>query len=78
VAKARARSRTTRSKARRRARRGARTIELRPIRRNVEATLKRLRKVEKTTEVRKAIRRLKRCLGEIRAICGPDMTIPLP
>jgi hypothetical protein len=78
VAKSRAKSRSTRSKARpRAARRGARTIELRPIRLNLERTLKRLRKEQKTPDVRKAMKRLRNCLGEIRAICGPTMMVPL-
>lgn len=52
-------------------------IELRPIRRQIEAHRKALRSAEQTLKVKRALRRLKRCLDEIRGICGPDMSIPL-
>lgn len=69
-----ARKKTTRRPARATA---ARKVELRPIRKQIEAEKKRLRGAEQTREVKNAIKRLDRCLAEIRAICGPNMMIPL-
>lgn len=65
--------------ARRAARRKAapKKVELRPIRRQIEAHHKALRGAEQTREVKNAIRRLQRCLAEIEGICGPDMMVPL-
>lgn len=45
--------------------------------RRVEQTIRKLRRVEQTGDVRKALRGLKHCLGEIRMICGPSMSIPI-
>lgn len=57
--------------------RRAKKIELRPIRRQIEAHTRSLRDAEQTRKVQSALRRLKRCLAEIKSICGPDMSIPL-
>lgn len=57
--------------------RSPKKIELRPVRRQMEAHIKSLRAAEQTVKVRSALRRLRRCLAEIRRICGPDMSIPL-
>jgi hypothetical protein len=74
--------RGTRTSARRRARNArsskkARKVELRPIRRQLEAHKKTLRGAEQTMNVKKALRRIERCLAEIRGICGADMSVPL-
>ncbi|HXH06122.1 MAG TPA: hypothetical protein VNI83_05970 [Vicinamibacterales bacterium] len=54
-----------------------RRVELRPVRRLIDARLKALLAARPTREVRDAIRRLRRCLKEIDEICGPEMTVPL-
>ena len=80
MAKSRKTSRKTgaRKKARRPSRaKAAKKVELRPVRKQLEAHMKSLRGAEQTREVKNAIKRLDRCLAEIRAICGPNMMIPL-
>lgn len=66
---------------RRRSKRAARApkkVELRPVRRQLEAHRKALGRVEQTQQVKRALKRIQRCLAEIEGICGADMSIPLP
>jgi hypothetical protein len=54
-------------------------VELRGVRQKVRAHVATLNAVEQPTDkVRDSIERLNRVLGEMDAICGPDMLIPLP
>lgn len=84
MAKSRKTSRKTGGRKKKTARRPARRrvakkkkVELRPIRRQLEAHHRALRGARQTREVRNAIRRLKRCLAEIKGICGANMMVPL-
>ena len=81
-----AKSRKTSSKSgarkttRRRPRRvkAPKSIELRPIRKQLEAHKKTLGRTPQTRQIKAALRRIERCLAAINDICGPDMNIPLP
>lgn len=52
-------------------------VELRPVRRALQGNLALLESAEQNDQIRDAIMRLNACLGEIDAICGPDMSVPL-
>lgn len=55
-----------------------REVELRPIRKQLHAAVKKLQGFHKSSKVEDAIKRLDVCLAEINEICGPDMAIPDP
>ena len=52
-------------------------VELRPVRRRLQADLALLETAEQNDQIRDAITRINTCLSEIQAICGPDMSVPL-
>jgi glycine/serine hydroxymethyltransferase len=80
MAKARRRrkasGRRTGTKARRTAA-GRKKFELSPVRRALDRKIKQLKQLEQTSNVREAIRRMKRCKAEVAAMCGTHMLIPV-
>ncbi len=55
------------------------TIELRQVRRKAERAVAQLRRVKNPNpKIRHALKAMKHCLREIRMICGPIMSIPIP
>jgi hypothetical protein len=71
--------------AKRRVRRGRRRttsrkkIELRQVRRRAERAVAQLKRVKNPTpKIRQALRAMKHCVREIKMLCGPIMSIPIP
>jgi hypothetical protein len=58
---------------------GGKKIELRQVRRKAERAVAELRRVKNpNAKIKKALRTMKRCIREIRMLCGPIMSIPIP
>lgn len=52
-------------------------IDLGPLHTKLKSHARQLKQAEQTTKVKNALRRLQRCMDEIRSTCGPTMVIPL-